>query len=179
MTIIDLTHPFTADMPVYPGDPVPAFMSIASIPNDGYADEELTSGLHVGTHIDAPAHMLKGGKLLSDYPAERFVGRGVLIDARGKSLFSVNLLRDIELKAGDIVLILTGWSAKYNEPAYFEGHPQFTEDFAEKLIESQVSMVGMDTAGPDKEPYLIHQQLLGSDVLIAENLNHLELALLQ
>ena len=174
MITIDLTHQFTAEMPVWPGDPVPVFTSIASIANDGFADEELTSGLHVGTHIDAPAHVMNGGKLLSDYPIERFSGHGVLVDARHKSLISADLLRGVELQQGDIVLVLTGWSVKYHEPVYFERFPEFAEDFADKLVEAQVSMVGSDTPSPDKEPYLIHQQLLGSGVLIAENLNHLD-----
>ena len=84
MQYIDLTHTFELPMPVYPGEAEPIFTELTSIQANGYVDVEVTSGLHVGTHIDAPAHMIRGGKQLSDYPLERFIGRGVLVDARGK-----------------------------------------------------------------------------------------------
>ena len=178
MKLIDLSHEFKLPMPVYPGDPESELLSIASIKQDGYADSQLTSGLHVGTHIDAPAHMVSGGKTLDQYPLERFVGHGVLVDARGRSSITADLLRDVELTAGDVVLVLTEWSQWYHpsdvipdantvrDPKssktwipgqarddtaakYFTHYPVVTESFADRLIQAEVSLVGFDTPSPD------------------------------
>ena len=54
MQYIDLTHTFELPMPVYPGEAEPIFTELTSIQANGYVDVEVTSGLHVGTHIDAP-----------------------------------------------------------------------------------------------------------------------------
>ena len=85
MKYIDLTHTFTASMPTYPGDPIPELKQIADFHNQGYTDWQVTTGMHVGTHIDAPLHMIPGGKRLSEMPIETFFGRGCLIDARPKN----------------------------------------------------------------------------------------------
>ena len=36
--IIDLTHSFTAKMPVYPGDPEPSLTQIAHLDKEGFND---------------------------------------------------------------------------------------------------------------------------------------------
>jgi kynurenine formamidase len=41
-------------------------------------------------------------------------------------------------------------------------------------VKASVSAVGLDTPSPDREPFSIHRQLLGSGVLIIENLTKLE-----
>ncbi|MBN2752099.1 MAG: cyclase family protein, partial [Rhodospirillaceae bacterium] len=60
MRFIDLSHTFGPDMPAYPGDPIPKLQQIASIPEHGYTAFQLDSGMHVGTHMDAPQHMIPG-----------------------------------------------------------------------------------------------------------------------
>ena len=78
MKYIDLTHTFDADMPVYPGDPLPELVQIADLHKEGYTDYQIKTGMHVGTHMDAPLHMLDGGKRLSDIAVEKFLGKGCL-----------------------------------------------------------------------------------------------------
>lgn len=173
MPFIDLTHTFNQNMPVYPGDPKPEIRHIAHISEHGYNDFEITTGMHVGTHIDAPFHMLANGKQLHEYPVDHFVGKGHVIDARDRAI-DAELLNEKNISKGDIVLVLTGFSAKYNSPEYFESYPEIGESFAKKLIELGVSMVGMDMCSPDRPPFAIHKLLLKHDVLIIENLTNLE-----
>src|SRR3989338_6375091 len=80
MKIIDLTHTFTSSMPVFPGD-APAALERLADPEPEVAHFHLDSGLHVGTHMDAPLHMIPNGKKLSEYPPEKFIANGHLIDA--------------------------------------------------------------------------------------------------
>ncbi|MBI2419797.1 MAG: cyclase family protein, partial [Ignavibacteriales bacterium] len=65
----------------------------------------------MGTHIDAPAHMISGGKKLSEIPLEQLCGKAILIDARGEDKIDSSLLN--QKAYGKIVLVLTNWSQKF------------------------------------------------------------------
>jgi kynurenine formamidase len=174
MGLIDLTHTFDADMPVYPGDPVPQFTQTARFEIEGYCAYCLRTGMHTGTHMDAPLHMLSGGDFVCDVPIEKFVGRGRLIDARGRESVTDDLLNTADLTRGDIVLVLTGWYKRFRDPDYFESFPDITPAFAERLVSAGVSIMALDTPSPDRAPYPVHKILLANNVLIIENLTALE-----
>ena len=174
MKYIDLTQPFTRQMPVYPGDPTSELIQTAFIDKDGYNDYQIKTGMHVGTHMDAPLHMLSGGKMINDIFLEKFFGDGHLIDARKKSVIDVDLLNEVAIKKGDIVLVMTGFYKKYRDKDYFEKYPEISEKFAAKLVKLGVSIVGVDTPSPDREPFNVHKLLLKNDILIIENLTNLE-----
>lgn len=166
----DLTHTFDNNMPVYPGDAPPDLKQIAFIEKDGYNEYCFHGGMHVGTHIDAPLHMVAGGQRMSDIPVSRFFGRGKLVDARNSTSISAQLLDQIKLEKGDIVVVLTGWSRKFREGDYYTTFPHVDEDFAQLLIDHGVSILALDTPSPDAFPFPIHKLLLGNGVLIIENL---------
>lgn len=177
MNIVDLTHTFTDAMPVYPGDQQASVRQIAAIDTDGYADHFLSTGLHVGTHIDAPAHMIAGGKKIHELPPEFFCGKGVLIDARGKEVLDAKMLGQsghASISDGTVVLFCTGWSSRFHTSEYFTGFPVMTEDVAEELVRRKIRMVGFDAPSPDRAPFSVHKILLGAGVLIIENLTNLE-----
>ena len=171
MRIIDLTHTFEGTMPSYPGDPVP---SLKKILKDECMDHALSTTMHIGTHMDAPLHMIAKGSYLSDIPADRFVGRGVLIDARGQDALSVDLLEKSDVREGDIVLLYTGHGETFHEKTYYAHYPLCTEDFAEEIVRRKVKIVGMDTASPDASPFPVHKILLGIGILIIANLCNLK-----
>jgi arylformamidase len=171
---LDLTHPFTNQMPVFPGDPQPELTQVSTVQKDGIAHFDLKTGMHVGTHMDAPAHMLAGGKNLSEYLVEKFFGRGVILDARGKKSADVNLLDGVDVRRGDIVLVCFGWSTEFKEDEYYLNYPEISGELAKKLADIGISVVGMDTPSPDRAPYGIHNILFKGDVLIIENLTNLE-----
>lgn len=174
MPFIDLTHCFTAKMPVYPGDPVPTLKQCAQLKEHGFNDYQLATGMHVGTHMDGPLHMIPDGKKLCDFPVDAFFGRGVLVDGRGQKTISASLLEHAHLQSGDIVLVRTGFSEYFGQKKYFEEYPEITEDFAVKLIASGVKILGLDSPSPDRAPFKIHKLLLSHDILIIENLTNLE-----
>src|SRR3989339_1898771 len=126
MKYIDLTHSFKLNMPVYPGDPAPELKQVGFLDKGGYNEFQIKTGMHVGTHMDAPFHMLKNGKRMTEYPPDRFFGKGHLIDARGKSI-DVDLLKEKSISKGDIVFIMTGFYKKFGTPAYYETYPEIRE----------------------------------------------------
>ena len=129
--VIDLTHSFGSEMPVYPGDPAPRLEKTASIEQCGFNLYCLCSGLHVGTHLDAPLHMIEHGARVSDITLRRFFGRGRLVDARGRTTVRADLLDDLSLEQGDIVVVLTGWYKRFRERQYYTSFPDIAPDFGE------------------------------------------------
>lgn len=175
MKIIDLTHTFDNGMPSYPGDPKSILEQVAHIEKDTYNDHKVTTVMHVGTHMDAPFHMIANGKKMDEIEPNRFIGPGVVLDVRGKQKIDVSVLEGIAVEQGSIVLVYTGFGTKFRDKSYFEGYPEFTEDFAKKLVELKVKIVGMDMLGPDYDkPWPAHKILLGKEILIIENLTNLD-----
>jgi len=169
--ILDLTHPLGPNTPVYPGDPSPSISRLNNVASDGFTDHSFTLGTHVGTHIDAPAHMITDGKTLGQYPPSRFVGRGIIVDVTTE--FTLSALKSADVQPGDIVVLQTGLSQHFHHPDYFTNSPTIPEDIAKHLVAQRVSMVGVDMGTVDRPPFPIHKILLGGDVLIIENLTNL------
>ena len=60
---------------LYPGDPQAELERVKSIKNgDGYNLSRLTTGLHKGTHIDAPLHFFDDGETVDRMDLDAFVG---------------------------------------------------------------------------------------------------------
>jgi kynurenine formamidase len=169
MPLLDLIHPFSSNTPVFPGDPKPEITQSAFLETHGFNDFTVKMGMHVGTHIDAPLHFIAGGKKLSDFGPDKFIGRGLLLDARGGAQIDSTLLKESAINPGDILLVHTGWGGRFHEPEYFKEYPVLTEDFARAVIKAGVKIVALDTCSPDRAPYEVHKILLAADVLIVEN----------
>lgn len=170
---IDLSVVLSQQTPVYPGDMPIKIEPAGKIEQDGFNDHVVSINTHVGTHIDAPLHMIANGKTLDQIPVEQLVGRGVLITVDEE--FDIEPVRQAGIRAGDIVLFRTGMSEHYREPNYFEQYPAMSEAMAQYLVSQKVRMVGVDTGSIDNlDGFPIHKILLGGDVLIIENLANLD-----
>lgn len=170
MKTFDLTYPFDRDIPVFPGDSYPQWRQVATIASEGYNSVQLRTGMHVGTHMDAPLHMIEDGQPLSAYPPDFFIGPGLLINAEGASLVGEEYLHSVDLDGVAMVLVYTGWGVHFRHPRYFEEYPELSTGFARRLVNAGIRIVGLDFPSPDRAPYEVHRILLGNGVLIVENL---------
>ncbi len=155
MRVIDFSVPLNEQTPVYPGDPKTVIKQAGVFQKDGFNDHLVSVGTHVGTHIDAPFHMLADGKTLDQIPVEQFVGRGVYIKVDGE--FDLEAIKQADIREGDIVLFHTGADEFYHEARYYEDTPEMPEDVASYLVEKKIKMVGMDMSGPDEPPFKTHK----------------------
>jgi kynurenine formamidase len=172
--LIDLTHTFDCAMPAFPADPHARLCQIATLEGNGFNEFHLETNLHIGTHIDAPFHMIDGGNLISDIDLSALSGRGHLIDVRGATSFPAEVLDECQINPGDIVLFFSGFSEYFRMPRYYNDYPEFSLALADRLVTAGVRMVGMDTPSPDRPPFPIHKTLLSRNILIIENLTNLE-----
>ncbi len=173
MRFIDLSVPINENTPVYPGDPKTKIELAGILEKDGYEDHYVCVGTHVGTHVDAPRHMLANSKNLDEITIERLTGNGVLIKVVDKK-FSLEQVKEANIQEGDIVLFHTGMSNVYHESAYYDDYPAITEEIANYLMAKKVKIVGVDMCSVDHEPFPVHRILLKEEVLIIENLTNLE-----
>lgn len=174
MRYVDLTRTVTNGIPVYPGDTPVSLKLVRTIGHDGYTDFRIESGMHSGTHIDSPMHMLLDGKYISDYPIERFTGKACVIDVSGRPVINIERF-DLDLITDQkIVFFHTGHSRLWGTESYFTGYPLFDESVADLLIQKKISIFGIDSPSPDKYPFPFHRVLFAEDILIVENLMNLE-----
>jgi arylformamidase len=141
---------------------------------------------HSGTHVDAPVHVIDGLASIDSFAPDRFVGPGVVLSVAKSPRDSIGA-SDLQtaggglVRAGDMVLLHTGWDGYYGQQAYLDDYPALTVEAADWLLDHGVRLFGLDMLSPDLPPVRraadaglpVHQRLLGNDVLIAENLTGL------
>lgn len=177
--MIDLSRRIEEGMPVFPGLTEVKMSNLIDHDQVGWHVDVIEINTHTGTHIDAPYHHLKNGKKLHDYPLEKFIGNGVLIDIPGLSDDEEIMKRHLEhadLKEGDFAILKTGWEKYYGTERYFH-HPHLSVEAIEYLVEKKVSIVGIDCFSPDstsKGNDDAHTGLLSHDILNVENLANLD-----
>jgi len=181
MNIIDLSHTISPDMPVYPGTKPPTFKIGCTIENDGFLEKEITMYSHTGTHIDAPAHLIKGLKTLDQLQIEHYFGEALLVDFRniGRNIIQLDDLTtyEKEINTADFLLINTGWNKYWGTEKYYYDYPVLSGDAADWLSKHSLKGLGLDTISADSADttdFPIHKTLFKEDMIIIENLVNLE-----
>ena len=175
--LIDMTHTITPEISVCPGDPAPVLSKGSTITSDGCRTTQLTLCSHTGTHMDAPAHLLRDGRSLDEMPMSQFSGRATVLDATGAGpVITAEFLRSRhdDIYCADYVLLCTGWESRWGTEAYLEDvYPVPDEEAAHYLASCGVKGVGTDAISIDRitdQKLPVHHTLLKDSVLILENL---------
>ena len=113
-------------------------------------------GSQTGTHVDAPFHFSETGLKIDEVPLDRFVGTGVIVDARSvgaRGSIGWDYIAPVadQITPGCIVILHTGWSAHYGTDAYFE-NPYLDADACRRLIELGVRTFAIDAINIDETP---------------------------
>jgi len=179
-------------------------------------EEHVTTGLHMGCHVDGLGHVGVDGRFYNGRHFRDFynpsglqkmgietvrpwVGRGVCLDIAGlegeavlpegyvitpEHLESACEKQDVQVRAGDAVLLHTGWGALWmQDEKYDTAEPGAGWDACHWLTERRVSAVSADNWAfeviPFEQPnkqYACHQHLLAeTGTFIIENIKTQEL----
>jgi arylformamidase len=148
----------------------------ASISSDGYMDTHLSFDSHLGTHIDAPAHMLEDGKTLDRLPLDFFAGRGLIVnvekDVRIIDKDALLKYKDI-LEVTDFLLFKTGWSRLWGTPEYFKDFPILSLEALDWLLHFRLRGIGFDAISADpveSKDFPNHFRIFKNGLIIIENL---------
>ena len=108
----DLSHPWGHGQPCWPYFKDVKIERLHGISRSGVLTQEITTVMHSGTHIDAPAHVVPGTPFMDEVPLPYFFGTGVIVSIPKKK-WEVITAADLEaarpkIRPGDIVGALTG-----------------------------------------------------------------------
>ena len=186
-----------------------------TVPRDGRYTSEFTMCAHMGTHVDAPMHVFsrekkKGKYYLGDIPLDQLYGETVVLDIPkgeeepyGAPITAADLekaskvSKELEVMAGDIVLVHTGWGRYFEEDPktgyyiFFKG-PGLDIGGAEWLVKKRIKAYGQDTIATQYKKYIftptreeldrgvrpnaepVHKMLLANDIVLIEHLYNLD-----
>lgn len=175
--LIDISVPVSAETPRWPGSPVfEATRWLDLDRGDVATDTVIRGSVHLGTHIDAPSHFLRGGATVDAIPLETMVGRCWVVDIRRAGAITPQDLAEAWPDAPvDRVLLRTPNSAYWSTAG-----SRFVEDFtavsaagAAWLVDQGVRLVGIDYLSIQRfsDPPDTHLNLLRAGIVILEGLN--------
>jgi kynurenine formamidase len=203
--IVDLSHAYSADTIYWPTD-VRGFEyeTLAAGPSEGgwyYAAGRFATAEHGGTHVDAPIHFAEGKPTVDAIDLERLVGPGIVVDVSEACAadpdYQVRVQdfldwedRHGRIPDGALVLLRTGWDARWGDRAAYLGtaatgpeavaglhFPGLDPDAARWLVEQRaIGAVGLDTPSIDHGPsraFMSHRTLFEAEVPAFENLANL------
>ena len=178
--ILDLTREISTDTKVFPGSPLPKFITWNKMEIDNYHSEVIFMSTHTGTHMDAPSHFINGVSSIDKIPINRFISRSILVKITKASdeLITAAEIEALNVKIleGDSVVFSTSWENEVDKEFYFNHSPGLSEDAAEYLINKKVNAVCIDSPSIDRgsdNNFPVHKLLLNKEILIVENLCNL------
>ncbi len=190
-SLIDLTLPITTHMSIPPANvnmlPPVEFRLYKDAKKDGIQVGFFQEGIHSGTHLDAPRHLIPDGETIENLPLDYFIGKAICIDCsavKPNEPVTAQMLEPYadRMENGMIVLLYTGWSdKKFGTQEYWFDSPYLGEDAAQWLVDHGAKMAGYDffqeiAAKCDHvkpEEFMVHKILLGNGCLNIEHLTNL------
>lgn len=173
MKVIDISQKIQCDMTVYPGDPEFRSQLVSSFKQGDMCEvSELTIGSHCGTHIDAPRHMIPGGKTLESLPLESFIGPCRVLTLHA-NIITEKMLIEKQIQEGERILLRTDPRGEY-EPKNGQFNPAvLSMRAAQYLAKQKVRLIGIDAPTVENMEICdgeIHRVLLNAGVAILEGL---------
>ena len=178
----DLSHPIADGMMVYPGDPGVHLAPALELERDGAAVTSVHMGSHTGTHVDAPAHTVAGGRTMDVVGLDELVGEALVVRVDGvddRAMIQVADLGELPEHLPPIVVVDTGWAAHFGTDRALR-HPALSADAARELVARGMHVLAVDTLSPDPTDaagtteFPVHEIVLGADGLIVENVANLD-----
>lgn len=171
--IIDITCTLSPRLAVWPGDVAFSRERQTRVENDHFTDlSSMRTTLHVGTHADAPAHIVKGGETIEDLDLSPYMGPCEVIEVR---LPPRERIRPEHLEGrvrAPRVLFKTG---SYPDPERFtEDFNAFSPELIDWLREQGCVLAGLDTPSVDpfdSERLESHRALVRSGLRCLEGLH--------
>lgn len=191
--IIDLTHTISDAVPAWDGKPLFSLDTLVDykdcVPPNLFRIQKLTAGMSVGTHLDAPAHVIPGGRTIEMITSDELVVDCVVINVSEEAdehyLLGIDTIKRFEKEQGmippnSLVIVYTGWSKFWDSPEkYHNNHvfPGVGVPAAEVLLKRNIRGIGIDTFSCDtgQSGFPVHQIVLGADKYLVENVANADL----
>lgn len=190
--IIDLTYALTFDIPHWDEDACFGISTLVDYqdcqPPNFFRTQKIEMKVGMGTHIDAPAHCIPGGKTVDLLQPDTLVVDCVVIKVNEgideNYVAGPEIIEQFEQKHGKIqpntfVLFDTGWNKYWSDPKKYRNNlsfPSVHEATAKLLIERDIAGLGIDTLSSDAggKDFPVHRAILGAGKYLVENIANAE-----
>ncbi|XP_054713035.1 isatin hydrolase-like [Uloborus diversus] len=196
--MVDLTYTFNNDTLHWPEEKkFEIKVKINGTTDGGYwlQMEEYNTGIHVGTHMDAPCHFARGRWTVDEIPLDHLIAPAAVIDITRKAeqnrdyLVTIKDLEEWERRTqhsldGTIIVLKSGWGSRWGNKEAFTGTPNndvsklhfpgMSQEAAKWLVDNR-SIFGLGTEalsldhGPSRD-FMAHRNLLGANIFGLENM---------
>lgn len=180
--VVDLSSILGVNTFCYPTDPQFKKTWHIHMPEAAANVSTIETGLHAGTHVDAPLHFIDSGMDVCQMPLTSFFGSAIAIDSPkqpGEDILPADL-KNQDIRKDDIVLFHTGWGSRINTDRFYEnGWPGFSSEAIDLLLDKGVKAIGFDSPAADnchaeENGFPAHKKTLGANVPIYESLFNLD-----
>jgi arylformamidase len=175
-SLYDISVPL-GDVAAY-GDDLPFERQMAStIEEAGYALSNLSLCAHAGTHLDAPAHIMPGGKTLDQYPAERFILPAQVVEVQDRECIRPRSLQELEAREEDYALLFKTQNSHkgiLRKEEFCQEFVYLSAEAAGMAAQMGAKLLGIDSLSVDRYDDLslqAHRILLEHDALILEGID--------
>jgi arylformamidase len=193
-TVTDLTGQMENDMWGYfelPGleeiVPPVRIEAFARVGEHGFFSSKLSLSTISSCYVEAGSHILEGGKLLEEYPVERFIRPAKILrlpEQEPRALIDDRTLEENSpaIEKGDALIVDTGWGRWWNKPGYVGTCPNFRKNALRWVLDRNISVLAVDvpcieaswTDGAEEEKGNLLAELFKKDVLLVAPLVNLE-----
>jgi kynurenine formamidase len=193
---VDLSHEFREDFPAFPGAPPSSRRTAVTIDANGFYGQVWTIWEHLCTHMDVPAHFIRGGRTSPELTLRELVAPIVVVDISRRvadqpdTAVTRDDLRRFErrhgrIPRGAVVAMYSGWERRVGSLEAYRNtdaggvmrFPGFGGEAVEWLLERRrIRGIGVDTMSLDpgsSTSFDAHLTVLGADRYGVENLRNL------
>ncbi|HMF08654.1 MAG TPA: cyclase family protein [Thermoanaerobaculia bacterium] len=162
LRVIDISRPIGEETEPWEGDVPFSWRATARLVEGSLFESTcFTMSSHLGTHVDAPSHVLPAGRAIGDVSLNAFLGPARVVDLPGRGEIGPDALppRSVGVRR---VLFRT------------RGRAFLAPLAAVRLAERGTILVGTDARSidpDDAEDLPVHRTLLSRGVMVLENLN--------
>ena len=178
MKIIDITIPLSERTPVWEGDKGISINLVAKIgEGSDFNVSRIELGVHAGTHIDSPFHLLDGGNTVDQIPLETLIGKVQVVQVP----LDYDVINEKCLEAIDLDPTVDRILFKTSNSNYWEKDPYaFNKEFvalntdgAQYLENLGIRLVGVDyfSVSAYDDLKLPHVILLEHGIVLLENID--------
>ena len=174
MKIYDVTKVISEEMTVYKNRDSKKIQrfEIATYPENDMYESDIRLNMHTGTHMDAPLHMINGGKSVEQVDVATYIGKAKVFDlTHVKVAIYEKDIRDLDIEEGDRVIFKTRNS--FDPPGYNPNFIYLEEDGAAYLRDKKIRLIGIDAMSleRDKPEHPTHKIILGAEIGVVEDMD--------
>jgi len=177
LLIYDISLTISNDLPVWPGDtPIALVRNKDMQHGELYTLSQITTTVHVGSHLDAPMHFVRDGHGVDQIDLNKLIGPCFVIDLPNVDSIDAQSLEWANLPAQTTRLLCRTRNSEY----WARGDTKFHTDFvaidpsaAEWIVQRGIQLVGVDylSVGAYEGGIPTHEILLSNGVVPVEGLD--------